>query len=81
MRRGGPPVHKGYQGSCIQGERGEVWFGHVTNVRKAMISFRFPDMADYARALRIAVEHYLADCRLAGISPEKPIPAKRRRER
>lgn len=74
MRRAKAPGHRGYEGSCILGVRTGVYFGHVINVRNAMIQYRFVRQADHARALRNGVEAYLADCRLAGIAPEKPVP-------
>lgn len=74
MKRAKPPGHRGYEGSCIFGARTGVYFGHVINVRNAMIQYRFIRRADHAKAVKSAVEAYLADCRLAGLTPEKPVP-------
>jgi predicted HicB family RNase H-like nuclease len=74
MTRTGPPVYRGYEGSCIQGGRSGVFYGHVINVRESMIPFRFCRIADFKRALQAAVDSYLTDCRLAGLKPEKPLP-------
>lgn len=68
-----PPSHAGYVGACVYEPRVGVFFGHVVNVRRTMIPFRFRQVSAFAEALRIAVDHYLAACRLAGVTPERPV--------
>jgi hypothetical protein len=74
VARTGPPVYRGYEGSSIYERRTGVYYAHVINLRESMIPFRFQRVGDFGRALRIAVDAYLADRRLAGIKPEKPVP-------
>ena len=73
MTRTSPRVYRGFQGSFIYGDRTGIFYAQMINLRKAMIPFRFRRIADFTRPLRGAVDAYLADCRLAGLRPEKPV--------
>lgn len=75
MARVRPPIYRGFEASCIHSNRTRVFYAHVINVRSVLIPFRFRKAGDVDRALRAAVDAYLADCRFSGRKPEKPVPA------
>lgn len=74
MAQNTPPVYRGFQGSCIYSDQTGLFYGHVINVRESLIPFRFSRASEFKRALQVAVDAYLMDCRLAGLKPEKPVP-------
>lgn len=66
---------QGYIARVAFDERDEIFVGRVLGLR-SIISFHGKTVAELRREFASAVKDYLADCKVQGISPEKPASGK-----
>jgi predicted HicB family RNase H-like nuclease len=64
-------TYKGYSTQIDFDDDADVFCGTVVNA-SILISFRGRTVAELKKSLRNVVDTYMADCRAAGRSPEKP---------
>jgi predicted HicB family RNase H-like nuclease len=64
-------TYKGYAGQIDYDENADVLFGTVVNAN-LLTSFRGRTVAGLKKSFRNVVDTYLAECREAGRSPDKP---------
>lgn len=67
--------HKGYTARIEYDERDNIFVGRILGIR-SMISFHGEAVQQLRAQFEHAVEDYLADCKEAGIAPEKPASGK-----
>ena len=67
--------HKGYTARVEYDERDNILVGRLLGIR-SIISFHANTVSSLRREFKNAVEDYLADCKQAGVKPEKPASGK-----
>lgn len=67
--------HKGYTARVEYDERDNILVGRLLGIR-SIISFHAATVADLRLEFEQAVEDYLAECKEAGLKPEKPASGK-----
>jgi predicted HicB family RNase H-like nuclease len=67
--------HKGYTARVEYDERDNILVGRLLGIR-SIISFHAETVAELRLEFETAVEDYLAECKEAGLKPEKPASGK-----
>lgn len=67
--------HKGYTARVEYDERDNIFVGRILGVR-SIISFHGETVKQLRAQLELAVNEYLADCKVEGVTPEKPASGK-----
>lgn len=68
-------THRGYFARVAFDPQDETLVGHVAGIRD-IVGFHAQDVATLKAAFRDAVDDYLAACKAAGRSPDKPFSGK-----
>ena len=64
--------HKGYTARVEYDERDNIFVGRILGIR-SIISFHGETVAELRAEFEHAVKDYLAECKKAGVHPEKPM--------
>ena len=67
--------HRGYTARVEYDERDDILVGRLLGIR-SIISFHGQTVAELRSEFEQAVDDYLADCKEAGVKPEKPASGK-----
>ncbi|HET9642255.1 MAG TPA: type II toxin-antitoxin system HicB family antitoxin [Burkholderiaceae bacterium] len=67
--------HKGYTARIEYDERDNIFVGRILAIR-SIISFHGETVAELRSEFELAVKEYLAECKRAGVHPEKPASGK-----
>jgi predicted HicB family RNase H-like nuclease len=63
--------YKGYEGSIVYDDEGEIFHGEVMNT-KDVITFQGRSVSELKRAFKESIDDYLEFCAKRGEQPEKP---------
>jgi predicted HicB family RNase H-like nuclease len=68
-------TYKGYTARVEYDERDNIFVGRILGIR-SFISFHGKTVAELRAEFENAIKDYMADCKKAGVPPEKPVSGK-----